>query len=272
MGEDWHCGALGLWQPPGAGWAAQHGAHTQGWVTLPGAPLWTTGLWRNRLPANMESFLLPRLTMSQFRIYIWVERDCFDPKVVYLRYNKAGDREKVKQEGQIRGKQSVSAASTKERPNKAPGPALHWAAALLEQKRCGWAGKKWVRSEEHRKGQWSGLHSCASKWAPLAPSPGPWHFSSWKPGSAAAFSLASTLPSATGSWELWAGEAKCTPFPLVWEALTHLLPSQPIGCGSSGLSPGEAKGLACDCRGSWQQSRELLLTLGKPSEQCTVLP
>lgn len=61
--------------------------------------------------------------MRQFRIYICVERDCFDPKVIYLRHNNAGGREKVKQGGQIRGKQSVSGAGAKERPNKAPDPA-----------------------------------------------------------------------------------------------------------------------------------------------------
>lgn len=52
-----------------------------------------------------------------------MERDCFDPKVIYLWYNNAGDREKVKQGVQIRGKRSVSGVGAKERPNKAPGPA-----------------------------------------------------------------------------------------------------------------------------------------------------
>jgi len=52
-----------------------------------------------------------------------VERDCFDPKVIYLWYNNADDREKVKQGGQIRGNRSVSGAGAKEGSNKVPGPA-----------------------------------------------------------------------------------------------------------------------------------------------------
>lgn len=66
-----------------------------------------------------------------------MERDCFDPRVVYPWYNNAANREKVKQRGQIRGKRSVSGAGAKERPNKAPDPAQRYVEALLEQQRCG---------------------------------------------------------------------------------------------------------------------------------------